>query len=283
MLDVALLGIGGTFPLPGRPLSALLLRLNGDLILIDCGEGTQVPLRALGWGLKAISAVCITHVHGDHVTGLPGLMLTVGNAGRTERLDVYGPPGLRRVVRGLRTVAPYLPYPVQVHELRAPTSRAIAGMRVEVLQLEHGVPCIGYRFEIDRGRRFLASRAAELGVPLESWKRLQHGHSVKVGARTIRPDDVLGPDRRGLSLAFITDSNPIESIVEFVRGVDLLVCESNHGEEEDRPKARLHGHMLVSEAAEIARQAKVGQLWLTHFSASISDPNIYLDTARDIF
>lgn len=283
MLDVCLLGCSGTFPLPGRPLSALLLRLNGRLILVDCGEGTQVPMRQLGWGFRALDAILITHFHADHVGGLPGLLLTLGNAERDTPVSIYGPPGLRRIVRGLRTIAPVLPYSVRCHELGERPCISAAGASVSWLPLEHRVPCLGYRFDVPRTRPFLPDRARALGLPVATWKRLQQGSAVRFGSRTVQPDEVLGPPRPGLSVAFITDTSPFEALAPFVAGVDLLVCEATYGDEADRPKARERGHMVIDEAADLARRAKVKRLWLTHFSAAIPDPSVYLDRARAIF
>lgn len=283
MIDLCLLGTAGTMPLPDRALSALLFRVNSELFLLDCGEGTQVPMRRLGWGFRALGTMFISHVHGDHVGGLPGLLLTLGNSGREEPVHIYGPPGLRRVVRGLRTIAPFLPYQVRVHEIDAPGTLAVGAMTVAVLPLEHSLPCLGYRFEVPRGRPFLPERARELGVPVRRWKALQHGRSVRARGETVHPDDVLGEPRRGLAFAFVTDTNPIDSIVDLARDVDLMVCESTYALEEDRPKARERGHMLFSEAADLARRAGARRLWLTHYSAAIADPTEHLDAATAIF
>jgi ribonuclease Z len=283
MIDVALLGTAGAMPLPERALSALLIRVQGGLHLVDCGEGAQVSMRRLGWGFGGLSSIFITHVHGDHVGGLPGLLLTLGHTERTEPLHIYGPPGTRRVIRSLRVIAPYLPYPVRVHEITAATSVEIGSVTVRALSLEHSVPCLGYRFDLPRSPAFLPERASALGVPAQRWKELQRGQRVRVGGRTFEPADVLGPPRRGLSLAFITDTNPIDPIVDFVRGADLFVCESNYADETDRPKARDRRHMLISEAADLARRAKAHRLWLTHFSGAIANPVDYLATAQSIF
>jgi ribonuclease Z len=259
------------------------LKLGDRLVLADCGEGIQVPMRELGWGFRDLDAIVITHFHGDHVAGLPGLLLTAGNAERREPMHLYGPTGLRRVVRGLRTIAPCLPYPVRVHQVEGGSRIEVAGMSIRTLTLDHGTPCLGYRFDVARAPGFQAERARELGVPVQRWKRLQQGHPVRVGDRVISPDEVLGPPRRGLAVAFITDTNPIDAIAEFAVDVDLLVCESTYGDEADRPKARERGHMLMTEAADLARRAGAHRLWLTHFSAAMPKPEIYLPAARAIF
>jgi ribonuclease Z len=170
-----------------------------------------------------------------------------------------------------------------VHEITAPNSLEIQGVTVRALPLEHSIPCLGYRFDLPRSPAFLPERASALNVPMARWKGLQRGQRVRVGRRTVEPADVLGPPRRGLSLAFITDTNPIDPIVDFVREADLFVCESNYADESDRPKARERRHMLISEAADLARRAQVRRLWLTHFSGAIAHPSDHLATAQRIF
>ncbi|MFN0069938.1 MAG: ribonuclease Z [Chloroflexota bacterium] len=283
MIDVCQLGTAGTMPLPDRALSALLFRVDSELYLVDCGEGTQVAMRKLGWGFRAVGTIFITHLHGDHVGGLPGLLLSLGNSFRDQPVDIYGPPGLRRVVRGLRTIAPILPYRVRIHEIPAPATFPVGPLTVTTLPLEHSLPCIGYRFDVPRARPFNPEQARALEIPVPRWNDLQHGRQIRLRGRTIQPNDVLGPARPGIALAFITDTNPIDEIVEFVRDVDLLVCEANYAEEEDRPKARERGHMLFSEAASLAYRARARKLWLTHYSASIADPTVHLSMARAIF
>src|SRR4051794_11419843 len=138
MIDLILLGTSGTIPLPGRPLSSLLARVGPELILFDCGEGTQVSMRRAGWGFKALSAICLSHMHADHVAGLPGLLLTIANAGRREPLDIIGPPGTGLVVAGLRVLAPRLPYEVRIHEAGSAEFRWNEGM-LATLPVDHAV------------------------------------------------------------------------------------------------------------------------------------------------
>jgi ribonuclease Z len=283
MLDVYLLGEGGTMPLPGRWLSSLLVRHEGRLLLLDCGEGTQIPLRAAGWGLRAIDTICVTHFHGDHVGGLPGLLLTLGNAERREPLTIYGPPGLAAVVAGLRVIAPLLPYPVVCRELAGGERFHVGALEIACLAVEHSLPCLSYTLERPRGRPFAAERARALGLPLPLWGRLQRGETVVWEGRTVPPDAVLGPPRPGVKLAFVTDTRPIAALLGFVAGASLLVCEGMYGAADDLPKALENRHMLFAEAAAIARDGAVDALWLTHFSPSLTAPADYLPAARAIF
>lgn len=282
MIDLLLLGTSGTIPLPGRPLSALLARVGPELILFDCGEGTQVSMRRAGWGFKGLSAICLSHLHADHVAGLPGLLLSVANAGRTEPLDVYGPVHSRIVVAGLRVIAPRLPYEVRVHEIGKANGLAWNGATLATLLVDHSVPCLAYRLDLPRARGFDPDKARALGVPVKEWKVLQHGESVSVGRRKVRPDEVLGLARRGLRFGFVTDTRPTRAMPGFFAEADLLVCEGTYGDPADAENAIDNKHLLFSEAAEIGRQAQVRQLWLTHFSAKMLEPERYLDEARRI-
>lgn len=283
MLDVILLGTGGTIPLPTRALSSLLVRAGPDLLLFDCGEGTQVSLRRFGWGFKALATICLSHLHADHVAGLPGLLLTVANAGRTEPLDIFGPTRTREVVAGLRTIAPRLPYEVRVHELVGGEEHALPIGTLATTMLDHAIPCLAYRLDVPRAPRFDPDRARALGVPIPDWKRLQRGETVTVGDHTVRPDEVLGEARPGLRLAYATDTRPTSGLPAFVDGSDLFVCEGTYGDPADAENAIENKHMLFSEAAQVAQDGRVRRLWLTHFSAKMLDPARYAHHATAIF
>lgn len=284
MIDLMLLGTGAMVPLPDRPLSALQLRYNGSLVLFDCGEGTQVQMRRSHWGFRALAAICLSHLHADHVAGLPGLLHTVANAGRTEPLHIYGPPGTDIVVDGLRVIAAWLPYQVTVHEL-ADGARfdVLPGLHALVREGEHRIPCFGWRLGVDRAPAFDPVRAEALGVPRPFWSRLQRGEWVEVEGRLVDPAQALGEPRKGVSFAFVTDTRPTDAIQELVRGVDLLVCESTYGRDEDAEKAARRGHMTMREACRIASDAGAGALWLTHFGGTIDNPGDLAGPARSLF
>lgn len=266
-------------PLPSRWLSSVLVRYSRHLILFDCGEGTQISLRALGWGLKDIDLLLISHLHGDHVAGLPGLLLTQANSGRTEPLEIVGPPGLTRAVSGLRVVAPRLPFEVRTRELEPGDAFELDGLHGRCTDGQHHVPCLAYRLDLPRSPRFLPERARARGVPLPDWKRLQRGERVG----DIEPGDVLGPPRAGIALGLVTDTRPSEQIAELVEGVDLLVCEAMYGSDDDQPRALERGHMTFREAATLARTACAKRLVLTHFSPSVMDPQAFASNAREVF
>lgn len=284
MIDLCLLGTCGMMPMPGRWLSCALVRCGSSLVLLDCGEGTQVPWKALGWGFRQLGAICFTHMHADHVLGLPGVFFMVAHAGRTEPLDIYGPPGTGYVVEGLRRVVPELPFPVYVHELRGGERFDLPGdLRGSCGQAAHNVPCLAYRLELKRAPVFLPEQARALGLPVHYWSRLQRGETIEYNGQAVTPDRVLGASRRGISLAFITDTRPTRALGEFAHDVDLLVCESMYDDPVDLPLAQAHAHMLAEESAGIATAAGAHSLVLTHFSPKIYDTSRAEKAARRIF
>ncbi len=284
MIEVLLLGTGAMVPLPGRWLSSVLLRCGGSLILFDCGEGTQISWRRYHWGFRRLDAICLSHAHADHVAGLPGLLHTVAHAGRVEPLAIYGPVGIAEVVDGLRVIARPLPFTVDVHELNDGDRFMLGeGLRGTVRAGRHRIPVLGFRLDLDREPAFDRERAVALAVPRTLWSRLQRGERVEVGGRTILPEAILGEPRRGISVAFVTDTRPSDALSELARDADLLICEATYGEDADQPKAERHGHMTVREAATLAARAGAGALWLTHFGAGMTEPEAYRETARSVF
>ena len=284
MLDVCLLGTGGMMPLPYRWLTALMIRFNGSQLLIDCGEGTQIAMKEKGWSFKPIDVICFTHYHGDHISGLPGPLLTMGNADRTEPLTLIGPKGLERVVNSLRVIAPELPFELKFIEITEPEqSFELNGYRLTAFRVRHNVICYGYTIEIDRAGKFDVQRAMEQEIPKEYWKHLQRGENLELEGRKLTPDMVLGPPRKGIKLTYCTDTRPTDSIRQHAKGSDLFICEGMYGEKEKAAKAVEYKHMTFYEAAEIARDAEVKEMWLTHYSPSLTRPEEYMDDVRTIF
>ena len=270
-------------PLPYRWLTALMTRFNGSSLLIDCGEGTQIAIKEKGWSFKPIDVICFTHYHGDHISGLPGLLLTMGNADRREPLTLIGPKGLERVVNSLRVIAPELPFPIKCVEIEgASQTFEMNGYRLKAFKVNHNVLCYGYTLEIDRAGKFDVERAKEQGVPQKYWSRLQKGESVEDG-KLMTPDMVLGPPRKGIKLTYTTDTRPTDSIRENAKGSDLFICEGMYGEKEKAAKAVEYKHMTFYEAANLAKDAEVNELWLTHYSPSLTRPEEYMDEVRKIF
>jgi ribonuclease Z len=284
MIDVCLLGTGGMMPMPGRWLSSALVRCGSNLTLIDCGEGTQVPWKIAGWGFRQLGTICLTHMHADHVAGLPGVLFMVAHAGRTEPVEIYGPVGTTYVIEGLRRIAAELPFPIHIHELKGNTRFALPGdLQASCYPAAHGIPCLAYRMELARKPVFLPEQARALGLPVQLWSKLQHGQNVEHEGQTFTPDQVLGAARRGISLAMITDTRPTEQLSNFAHDVDLLICESMYDNPEDLPQAKANGHMLAEESAGIALKAGAHRLVLTHFSPKIMDTSWAEKAARRVF
>ena len=284
MLDVCLLGSGGMMPLPYRWLTALMMRYNGSSVLIDCGEGTQIAIKEKGWSFKPIDVICFTHYHGDHISGLPGLLLTMGNADRTEPLTLIGPKGLERVVNALRVIAPELPFEIKFIEITQPEQVIeLNGYRITAFKVNHNVLCYGYTLEILRQGKFSAERAKEQEIPLKYWNPLQKGQTIEADGITYTPEMVLGPARKGIKLTYTTDTRPTESILRNAKDSDLFICEGMYGEDDKADKARGYKHMTFREAAVLARDAQVQEMWLTHYSPSLVRPDEFMDKVREIF
>jgi len=284
MLDVTLLGTGGMVPLPGRFLTSLMARWGGKAVLVDCGEGTQVAIRAAGLGFKHIGALCLTHFHADHIAGLPGLLLSIGNAGRTEPLKIIGPRYVGQVVDCLRVIAPQLPFAVEYLEIEGDNSAfALGDLTISAQLVEHRIPCYAYRLDLRRQPKFDVDKARRLNIPVEYWSVLQKGEPVALNGRKIAPSAVLGEPRRGIRLCYATDLRPADSLVEFVRRADLFICEGMYGDPGMLEKAMGYRHCLFSEAAEMAKRAEARELWLTHFSPSMPTPEDYHGVAAAIF
>ncbi|MDU5263662.1 MAG: ribonuclease Z, partial [Clostridium celatum] len=229
MVDLCLLGCGGGMPMPFRSLSACLLNFKGRKILIDCGEGTQVSMRMVGWGFKSIDIICITHCHGDHIIGLPGILSTIGNSGRVEPLTIIGPEGITEVVNGLRVIAKYLPYELNIIENPKEVNLNVnkenldvvnenGQIKLSTLEVDHSLPCLGYSFYFNRDRKFSVEKAEENNVPKVLWNKLQKGNEnvIIYQGREYKKEMVLGDNRKGIKLSLITDSRPEEEMINFI-------------------------------------------------------------------
>ncbi len=290
MPEICLLGTGGMLPLKNRYLTSFYAEYNGKAVLIDCGEGTQVALAQHGLKMSRIETILITHCHADHVTGLPGLLLSIGNCSRTQPLDIYVPESAEKTLRNLMSVCGALPYEVNLHKLPDRSSTAFTADKIDpmlmisTIPLEHSVNCIGYRLALSRKPVFEPDKAKALDVPVKYWKTLHSGSSVRLDdGRTINSSDVTGECRPPLNVTYITDTLPIDSIKGFAKEADLFVCEGMYGDMSKKQAMNEKGHMLMQDACGIAVQADVKRLWLTHYSPAETEPEIYEEELKNIF
>ncbi|ELC8441223.1 ribonuclease Z [Clostridium perfringens] len=296
MLNLTLLGTGGGMPMPNRFLSSIIMNYKGRKILLDCGEGTQVAMRVVGTGFKSIDIICISHVHGDHVNGLPGLLSTIGNSGREEPIYIIGPEGISNVIKGFSVVLTYLPYELRIIEglqrgefrinkenIELVEEGEYSDIIINTLDLDHSAPCFGYSFYIKRERKFDVEKAIKNDVPKMLWSKLQKNDEVEFEGVKYSRDMVLGESRKGLKVSYTTDTRPVETIPAFIKDSDLFICEGTYGSEEDMHKAIKNKHMTFGEAAKLAKDGEVNELLLTHFSPSITNPEDFIHNARDVF
>lgn len=285
MIDLTLLGCGGGMPTPHRYLSSALINYKGRKILIDCGEGTQVSMKIANTGFKHIDIICITHTHGDHIVGLPGLLGTIGNSGRVEPLTIIGPEGITEAVEGLRVIAKYLPYEVNVIENPKEQLDIISDeINISTIELDHSSPCIGYSFYFKRAPKFDVEKATKNNVPKTLWGKLQKSKKEIIENGVVYGQSmVMGEERKGIKFSFITDTRPIDTIPEFIKESDLLISEGTYGDDIDIEKAIKNKHMTFREAATLAKDSLVKKMVLTHFGTAMDEPKDFFNNATEVF
>lgn len=286
MLTVCLPGTGGMLPLENRWLTCCWVEEDGKAILIDCGEGTQIALKKAGCKLSHLEMLLFTHFHADHIAGLPGLLLTLGNHGKTTPLTICGPKGVQEVVGALLVIAPVLPYSITFRELPDTDEASFdwGDLHIFSLPLAHGVPCLGYRIEQARKPVFNPQKAQALEIPPKLFGLLHRGQSVTLeDGREIVPEQVLDGARAPIRLCYCTDTLPLPEIARFAQEADLLIAEGMYGDDAMGEKVQEKGHMLFSEAARLAKEAGAARLWLTHFSPALEEPEAFIDGIQSIF
>lgn len=285
MLDVFLLGTGGTVPLPNRWLTSCLLKYEGHEILIDCGEGTQIALKEAGVSYKNIDMILFTHYHADHTAGLPGLLLSMFKADRTEPVIMAGPKGILELIEGTKKIARFLPFDLTIYEYEEDEMELNLGLvHITAFKVFHSVPCYSYEIQVERKPCFDVEKAKANNIPLKYWNRLQKGETVQTEEnQTFTPDMVFGEERKGIKMVYATDTRPVKQIEEHAKDADLLIAEGMYGDPEKEEKAKLNRHMTMKEAANIAKNVNAKELWLTHYSPSMHNPFEYEEMVKEIF
>jgi ribonuclease Z len=285
-LKVIFLGTGGSIPTPQRALSAIAIRRKAELLLFDCGEGTQRQMIQAGVGFHRKTKVFVTHMHGDHILGLPGLLQTMSLLDRTKKLMIYGPQGIKAFVDAInQTVRFSLTFPVQVSEVESGLVCEEKEYKVYAAPSDHLDHSLAYALvEKPRPGRFNIEKAGELGVPAGPlWSKLQDGSSIKLpNGRIVKPEMVLGPPRSGRKIVYSGDTRQSENVVKLAENADLLIHEATF-DDELTERAVEDGHSTPSMAAETAKKAGVKRLFLTHISARYKDANLLLEQARKTF
>ena len=290
MLKITLPGTGATMPLPHRATATGVVQYQGHNILLDCGEGTQVAARRADVSLVKIDCICLTHYHGDHIFGLPGLLQTMASQGRTQPVLLLGPAkGYAETVGLLLALTGELPFLVQQRP-QAATGQTMTlwdNLKLTSFPLAHRAPCMGYRFDLSRAGQFQPEKARALGVEQRLWGQLQKGIPVPgVKGKTVQPEQVMGPARKGLSVVYGLDTAPCDSLTAAAQGADLLICDATYAgaDQEERDKAVLYGHSTFPQCGQLAARAGVKRLWLTHFGGALTpDPDSQLYRAQEFF
>jgi ribonuclease Z len=283
-MRVTFLGTAGSWPTKERSASAIALDTERELVLLDCGEGTQRQFFQSSASFMRVRRVFLTHFHGDHFLGLPGLIQSMGLNNRTEPLDVYGPPDAEEMVTRALGMGYYTPrFPVAIHPLQPGESVELDGYTVKTARAIHPVPTIAYRMEEGPKRgRFDRARADALGIQGRDFARLEAGESVRVQDHVVRPEDVMGPPRPGRSVVYSGDTAPSDDIRRLSDRATLLIHEATAAREIEE-EANRWGHSSARQAAELAKAAGVGTLYLTHFSSRYRELEPLEAEARIVF
>jgi ribonuclease Z len=284
-VKVTFLGTGGSVPTKKRNLPSLAVRTDGGLVMFDCGEGTQKQFLIAKLGFNREMRILISHMHADHILGIPGILHSMSFMGRSRDLEIYGPPGICEFVKCTTETVKFRPmFPIRTVEVHAGTIARTDSYAIKAAWADHSVPCLAYSLtENDKPGRFHPAKARELGVPKGPlWKTLQMGKPVKVGRRRIDASRVVDPPRKGLKITYAVDTRPCERVIELASGSDLLIHDGMFSSDASE-RAREYGHSTVVEAAKIAKRSHSRNLALTHFSAIYADTSQLLAEAKAIF
>ncbi len=273
MLRIIFLGTGGSLPTRNRNPSAIMVNREGELLLFDCGEGTQQQMMRARTGMKNLTAIFISHFHADHFLGIPGLIQTMSFLGRKEPLLIYGPEGTREFTELFKAFG-FFNFKYEIYGIQLKPGEVVERKDyvIRALKTEHSIPSLGYALiENPRLGRFNREKAVELGVPPGPlFAELQKGNSLEVDGRLVKPEDVMGPSRPGRTIVYTGDTRPCESILEASRDADLLIHDCSFSDEM-KDWAEESGHSTAGEVAALAKKAGVRKLVLTHISSRYTD------------
>ncbi len=286
MFRVVILGSGASLPTLYRQPAAVAVQFEGDVYLFDCGEGSQLQWRRAGLRFGRLRGIFISHLHGDHLNGLVGLLQTLSLNHRSEPLQLHGPAGIADYWGALgRFQGVRLGYPLEIAETEGGRLLDGTGHRIEAASLDHGIPTLGFALvESDKPGRFDVEAAEALGVePGPSFGRLQNGEPVRLAdGRVVTPEQVLGPPRAGRRVTYCVDTRPCRAVVELASNATLFLCDSTFGSELEE-EAHGRGHSTAAQAAQMATSAGAQRLVLTHVSARYHDSRPLLAEAAAIF
>jgi ribonuclease Z len=279
------LGSGGSVPTKKRNLPSFVVRTDGGLVMFDCGEGTQKQFLIARLGFNREMRILISHMHADHILGIPGLLHSMSFMGRTRDLEIYGPPGICEFVKcTTETVKFRAMFPVRTVEVRAGSVAKTPSYSIKAAWADHDIPCLAYSLtENDKPGRFYPAKARELGIPKGPlWKTVQMGKPVKVGRSRIVASKVVGPPRKGLKITYAVDTRPSGRVIELASDSDLLVHDGMFLSDASE-RAREYGHSTAAGAATVAKRSRSRNLALTHFSAIYEDTKQLLAEAKAVF
>ncbi|PNX50185.1 MAG: ribonuclease Z [Thermoplasmata archaeon M8B2D] len=285
-MSILFLGTGGSWPSVKRNVSSVALKRAGEIILFDCGEGTQRQFQKSKLSYMQISKIFITHFHGDHFLGLPGLIQTMQLNDREFPLHIYGPKGMIKLLNQLLSLGYFKPnYEIIGYEIDGGDVLEFDGYKISVMRVKHGIPALAYCFEEDmRPGKFDKVKALKLGIPEGPlFSNLQKGKIITLNhGRKITPDMVLGPSRKGRKIVFSGDTKPINEMINFAKNADVLIHEATFSSEL-KDLSSDYGHTTASQAAEIAKKAFVDKLFLIHISPRYNENNVMEEDAKKIF
>lgn len=284
-IRLVFLGTGGSYPTPERNVSSLALKIDGEVLLFDCGEGTQRQLMSSSLSFMKIDKIFLTHLHGDHILGLPGLLQSMNMNDREKKIEIFGPRDTTRIVKDIVLKGYFRPgFPVHLTELNPEARLDFEDYSISVIEADHNVPTLAYSFEErDKKGRFDRQKALDIGVPEGPlFSRLHKGEKVEVDGKVITPEEIVGPPRQGKKIVYTGDTKPCKEIIEGAFGAEVLIHEGTL--DSSRTEAALsHDHSTVEMAAEIAKKAEVDKLFITHLSPRFRKKGELEYEAREIF